>query len=136
VGSGHVVSTLVPTGLIICSIPKIQMIQRLAWQNEVTFQVPIRTRGAKGIRSQFVHFLTPTISNMYLFACKIMIKMKWFFSTSNHKILYLTTLIVCRRNPIQSYCTDCKIIIIEGEEIFFWGVPRLLLMFWNSIEIK
>jgi hypothetical protein len=43
-------------------------------------------------------------------------------STSNHKILYLTMLIVCRKNLSQSDVTDCKIIAIEGEEkVFWWG---------------
>jgi hypothetical protein len=44
------------------------------------------------------------------------------FSTSNYKILYLTMLIVCRKNLSQSDLTDCKIITIEGEEkVFWWG---------------
>jgi hypothetical protein len=48
-----------------------------------------------------------------------MIKMKWCFSTSNYKILYLTMLIVCRKNLNQSDLMDCKIITIEGEEKVF-----------------
>jgi hypothetical protein len=51
-----------------------------------------------------------------------MIKMKLCFSTSNRKILYLTMLIVSRKNLNQSNLIDCKIIIIEGEEkVFWWG---------------
>jgi hypothetical protein len=53
---------------------------------------------------------------MYLFACRIKIKLKWFLSASNCKILYFTILIVCRKNLIPSDYTDCKITIIEGEE--------------------
>jgi hypothetical protein len=49
-----------------------------------------------------------------------MIKMKLCFSTSNCKILYLTMLIVCRKNLSQSDNMDCKIITIEGEEKVFW----------------
>jgi hypothetical protein len=49
-----------------------------------------------------------------------MIKMKWCFSTSNRKILYLNMLIVYKKNLNQSDLTDCKIITIEGEEMFFW----------------
>jgi hypothetical protein len=37
------------------------------------------------------------------------------FSTSNRKIIYLTMLIVCRKNLTQSDHMDCKIITIEGE---------------------
>jgi hypothetical protein len=48
-----------------------------------------------------------------------MIKMKWFFFTSNRKILYLTILIGYRKNLNQSDLTDCKIIAIEGEEKVF-----------------
>jgi hypothetical protein len=48
-----------------------------------------------------------------------MIKMKWWFSTSNYKILYPTMLIVCRKNLSQSNLKDCKIITIEGEEKVF-----------------
>jgi hypothetical protein len=48
-----------------------------------------------------------------------MIKMKLSFSTSNYKILYLTVLIVCRKNLSQSDHTGCKIITIEGEEKAF-----------------
>jgi hypothetical protein len=41
------------------------------------------------------------------------------FSTFNCKHLYLTIPIVCRKNLSQSHC---KIITIEGKEIFFlWG---------------
>jgi hypothetical protein len=61
-----------------------------------------------------------TCWNMYLLTCGPMIKMKWCFSTSNRKILYLTMQIVCRKNLSQSGLTDCKIITIEGEEKVFW----------------
>jgi hypothetical protein len=64
-----------------------------------------------------------------------MIKMKWCFSTSNRKILYLIMLIVCRKNLSQSDLTDYKIITIDGKEkVFFGEEPRSLSMFWNSIE--
>jgi hypothetical protein len=53
-----------------------------------------------------------------------MINTKWCFPTSNCKILYLTILIVRRKNLNQSDCTDCKIITIEGEEkAFLVGSP-------------
>ena len=35
--------------------------------------------------------------NMYLLTCGTMIKMKWFFSTSNYNILYLNMLVICRK---------------------------------------
>jgi hypothetical protein len=50
-----------------------------------------------------------------------MIKMKWCFFTSNRKILYLTMLIVCRKNLSQSDLTDLGIITIEGEEKSFFA---------------
>jgi hypothetical protein len=56
-----------------------------------------------------------------------MIKMKLCFFNSNCKILYLTKLIVCRINLNQSDCTDCKIIIIEGEEKVFWWGARIVV---------
>jgi hypothetical protein len=40
--------------------------------------------------------------NMYLSTCGAMIKMKWY-STSNCKILYLTIVIVCRKNLNQKW---------------------------------
>jgi hypothetical protein len=49
------------------------------------------------------------------------------FSTANYKILYLTMLVVCRKNLNQSDLMDCKIIIIEGEEKAFFGGEPLLL---------
>jgi hypothetical protein len=48
-----------------------------------------------------------------------MINMKWCFSPSNRKILYLTMLLVCRKNLNQSDHMDWKIITIEGEEKVF-----------------
>jgi hypothetical protein len=57
--------------------------------------------------------------NIYLLTCGSMIKMKWCFSTSNRKILYLTMPIVCRKKLSQSDHMDCKIITIEGEEKVF-----------------
>jgi hypothetical protein len=60
--------------------------------------------------------------------------MKLFFSTFNHKILYLTIPIVCipmvcRTSLSQNDCTDCKIITCEGEEkVCLGGVPGLLSM--------
>jgi hypothetical protein len=48
-----------------------------------------------------------------------MINMKWCFSTSNRKILYLAMLLVCRKNLNQSDHMDWKIITIEGEEKVF-----------------
>jgi hypothetical protein len=57
---------------------------------------------------------------MYLLTCGAMIKTKLCFSTTNCKILYLTVLTVCRKILSQSDLTDCKIIIIEGEEKVFW----------------
>ena len=41
------------------------------------------------------------------------------FSNSNHKILYLTMPIVCRKNNSQNDLMDCKIITLEGEEKVF-----------------
>jgi hypothetical protein len=55
------------------------------------------------------------VENKYLLTCGPMIKMKLCFSTSNHKILYLTMLIVCRKNLSQSNLMDCNIITNEGE---------------------
>jgi hypothetical protein len=52
-----------------------------------------------------------------------MIKMKLLFSTTNHKILYLIVLIVCRKNLSQSDHTNCKIITFEGKEKGFGGEP-------------
>jgi hypothetical protein len=67
--------------------------------------------------------------NMYLLTCGPMIKMKGCFSTFNRKILYLTILIVCRKNLSQSDRMDCKIITIEGEKkVFFGGKPGSLSM--------
>jgi hypothetical protein len=44
------------------------------------------------------------------------------FSTFNRKILNLTIPIVCKKNLNQSDYTDCKIIIIGGEEkVFLMG---------------
>jgi hypothetical protein len=61
---------------------------------------------------------------MYLLTCGPMIKMKCCFSTSNREILYLTMLIVCRKNLNQSDLMGCKIITIEGEEkVFLVGCP-------------
>jgi hypothetical protein len=67
--------------------------------------------------------------NMYLLTCGAMIKIKWCFSTSNSKILYLNMLIFCRKNLNQSDCIDCKIITNEGEEFFFGKVPELCQCF-------
>jgi hypothetical protein len=53
---------------------------------------------------------------MYLLTSGAMIKMEQCFSTSNQKILYLTILLVYRKNLSQSNLIDCKIIIIEREE--------------------
>jgi hypothetical protein len=50
-----------------------------------------------------------------------MIKMKWCFSTSNHKILYLNMLIPCRKDLSQSDRTNYKIITIEEEKKFLVG---------------
>jgi hypothetical protein len=66
---------------------------------------------------------------MYLLTCGPMIKMKGCFSTSNPKILYLTMLIVCRKNLNQSDYMDCKIITIEGEEKKIGKEPWLFSMF-------
>jgi hypothetical protein len=56
-----------------------------------------------------------------------MIKMIQFFSTSRYKILYLTMLLVCRKNLSQSDRTDCKIITFEGEEkVFWWGAQVIV----------
>jgi hypothetical protein len=65
-----------------------------------------------------------------------MIKMKWCFSTSNCKILYLTMLVDCRRNLSQSDLMECKIITIEKKEKVFGGEPGSLSMFWYSKEIR
>jgi hypothetical protein len=66
---------------------------------------------------------------MYLFACRIRTKIKIKISTSNCKILYLTILVLCRKNLSKSDRMDCKIITIEGGKSFFGGVPGLLSMF-------
>jgi hypothetical protein len=66
---------------------------------------------------------------MYLFACRIKIKMRLSFSTSNCKILYFAILEVCRNNFSQSNYTDCNITKIKGKKNLFGGVPRLLSMF-------
>jgi hypothetical protein len=50
---------------------------------------------------------------MYLLTCAND-QNEMMFSTSNRKILYLTILIVCRKNLNQRDLTDCKIITIEG----------------------
>jgi hypothetical protein len=66
---------------------------------------------------------------VYLFACRIKIKrIDFFFFTFNHRILYITILVVCRKNLKQSDSIDCKIIKIEVKEIVFCGMPRLLSM--------
>jgi hypothetical protein len=36
----------------------------------------------------------------------------------------------------QSNYRNCKIITIDGEWKVFGGVPKLLLILWNSIEIR
>ena len=41
--------------------------------------------------------------------------MKGFFSPFNHKTLYLTIPITCRKNLNKSDLADCKIITIERE---------------------
>jgi hypothetical protein len=45
-------------------------------------------------------------------------KMKWIFSTSNHKILYLTMLVDCRKKI--SMKVTSKIIAIERQKEVFW----------------
>jgi hypothetical protein len=61
---------------------------------------------------------------MYLLTCGAMIKIEWFFPTSNLKILYCTMLIVCRKSLNQSDHMDCKIITIESKEkVFLVGSP-------------
>jgi hypothetical protein len=64
---------------------------------------------------------------MYLLACRIEIKIKLFFSTVNHKIIYLTIIKICRKNLNQSDCMDCKIITIEGEEKAFWWDVQIVI---------
>jgi hypothetical protein len=65
---------------------------------------------------------------MYLLACRLKIKMKLSFFAFNHKILYLTILIVYKKNLTQSDCTDCKIITIEGEGKSFFGGLSLIVV--------
>jgi hypothetical protein len=65
-----------------------------------------------------------------------MIKMKWWFSTSNHKILYLTMPIVCRKNLNQSDLTDCKIKTIEGEEKVFLVGALIIVNAYNMPKCK
>jgi hypothetical protein len=63
--------------------------------------------------------------------------MKWFLFAFKRKILYLTIIIICKKNLGQSGHTDCKILTIKWEkQVFVGGVPRLLSMFWNSIKIR
>jgi hypothetical protein len=50
-----------------------------------------------------------------------------FYFTFNHKILYLTILIVCRKNLGHSEYMDCKIIRIEGKEKVFWWDARVIV---------
>jgi hypothetical protein len=70
---------------------------------------------------------------MYLSTCRPMINMKCYFSTSNRKILYLTMLIVCRKNLSHSDHMDCKIITIEGEEkVFLVGT----MVVFNVLKFK
>jgi hypothetical protein len=57
--------------------------------------------------------------NMYLFAGKIKIKMKCFFSHFNCEILYLTLRVLCRKDLSQSGYMDCKIVAIEEEDFYF-----------------
>jgi hypothetical protein len=72
--------------------------------------------------------------NMYLLTSKPMIKIKWFFSTFNHKILYCANNL--SKNLSQSDRMDCKIITIEGEGKVFTWKHKLLSTFWNLIEIR
>jgi hypothetical protein len=57
-------------------------------------------------------------SIIYLFACRIKIEMKWFFSTSNCKILYLTILRVS-----QAALTSNQL----GEALWQWGLLQELV---------
>jgi hypothetical protein len=77
--------------------------------------------------------LTPKISEPFwwILGLKYVLIDMWgndqnemMFSTSNHKILYFTMLIVCRKYLTQSDLMDCKIITNEGEEkVFLVGSP-------------
>ena len=63
---------------------------------------------------------------MYLFACRIEVKIQ--ISISSSKILCLAILIVCRKDLNHSDRRDCEFITIEGEQRnFFCGVPELFL---------
>jgi hypothetical protein len=44
-------------------------------------------------------------------------------------LLSFTILILCRKSLSQSGLTDCNIITIEGEEMFFSEEPIMLSMF-------
>jgi hypothetical protein len=64
---------------------------------------------------------------MYLFACRIKVRMKYLFTTFNHKILNLTILTLCKKNLSQSDCIDQKIIIYERKRKVLWmGESRLM----------
>jgi type IV secretory pathway TraG/TraD family ATPase VirD4 len=58
--------------------------------------------------------------NMYLLTCGPMIKMKWCFSTSNRKILYLTMLIVCKKISIKVTTWIARSKQLKEKIIFFW----------------
>jgi hypothetical protein len=53
--------------------------------------------------------------------------MKGFFSAFNHKTLYLTIPITCRKNLNQKDLADCKIITIEGEAKLFWWSAQIIV---------
>jgi hypothetical protein len=43
------------------------------------------------------------------------------------EVVFLTLLIVCRKNLSQSDLMDCKIVSIEGAEKIFWWGARIVV---------
>jgi hypothetical protein len=58
--------------------------------------------------------------NMYLLIYGAMIKMKWCFSTTNCKILYLTMLIVCRKISLKVTSRIARLLQLKWKKKFFW----------------
>jgi hypothetical protein len=57
---------------------------------------------------------------MYLFACRIKIKMKQTFLLSTMRSCNMLIQQCVEKNLSQSSCTDCKIITIKNEEKDYW----------------
>jgi hypothetical protein len=85
---------------IYCATLKIMgLMQWIVFKSNCSFTkkwLSRKQRVSKPVKFQD-HFGEYWVSNMYLFTCRIKIKMKCSFSTFNHKILNHTILIVCRK---------------------------------------